>query len=432
MNNDLKFPLTAAVGFLLGGILFYPWNMAYDSASLSSVAEQTAELETPNLNKLIVKKIEYQFDALELNSSNSTIKNQLKNKSVVEHKANKLGESVNEDAIAMAKYLSELKQQPGIKQKIEVQKTIYRFPARLLSFSNLAIKKQLAGYHATDVSSNTQPININQLEVAENSETGKFVKNVADLSNPDSDKPVVKIAQARPKLKIKHKTPTKFSKSQVKISNLAIKKQLRSYRAVVDDNTNNNKMVLSNVDIDSELTPVPDDIDIENPVVESSTQANQEIESELLLSNTEIDDEDNDDEDFSRVLVYMNPNYRIDSGFKSDHSLHGEEDDDEEDFSQVLAYSNPNYANAELDDDEDEDEYGSERVVFNHEPYYFIENFENNLNNSLTGKNFDVPNIENIHENSNSDLTAENAESEMVIEEINFDDDGKIVTSASN
>ncbi len=440
MNNDLKFPLTAAVGFLLGGLLFYPWNMNNDAVTLSSIKKKPAELKVANLNKLVVNKIEYRFDALELSSSNLAIKNQLKNNNVVEHKVNELGISVNEDAIAMESYLSGVKQNSNINQKVEVQKTVYRFPARLLESSNLAIEKQLAHYEevsATDVTDNNQQINIEQLEVAENSETEKLVNNAADFSNSDSDKTAVKITKVRAKLEIKQKTPTFFSKSQVKISNLAINKQLRGYRAVIEKNTSDtpvNDTALSNIEIESELPPVPDNVDIENPVVENNTQAKHEIESELLLSNTEVkdEDEDSDDEDFSRVFVYKNPNYG-ESEFESNHSLHGEQDDDdEEDFSQVLAYSNPNYANTENELDEDDDEYGSERIMFNHEPYYFTENFENNLNNSLIGKNIDVPNVEDIHEKSKSDVTAENEESEIIIEEIDFNDDGNVMTSASN
>ncbi|VAW96421.1 hypothetical protein MNBD_GAMMA22-1727 [hydrothermal vent metagenome] len=341
MTNDLKFPLTAAVSFLFGGLLFYPW------------VEKSAVYTKHEQKILIVKKIDYQFDALLLSSSNLAIKNQLKNNNIVEHKTPEVEAFINSDASAMAQYLAQTKQQSGAKQKIDVQKTVYRFPARLLASSNSAIQKQLA-----------------------------------------------------------------------------------SYRTVVKVKTNNtagmvNDTALSNVDIESELTPVPDDNDIDNPIVENNIVVNQETETELLLSNSAHEHEDSDDEDFSRVLVYMNPNY-MDSGFSSDHSLHGEEDDDDEDFSQVLAYTNYNYSNTDGEQDEDEDEYGSERVVFNHEPYYFTESFENNLNNSLLNKKIDVPNVEDIHETSASDVAVENADSEVVIEEIEFYDDGKIVTSAAN
>lgn len=406
MMNKLKLPLTAVNIFLVSGLVFYPGE-AIDAANSNISSNQPSE------SQKIVNKVNYNFLTGEIELSNLTIEKQLKSYSVKTSEATIKAELIDSNTVI------------NLRAKISVKKVSYEFSASALKASNLAINQQLGRYVASydkEININTNPISINELEVPEQPETAVLVNNAAGYSNEDV---IVKT-----KLKLKKYTAVTFSKSKLKSSNLAIDKQLRNYKMVSIKSepqtkpsaNSSNKAIVKSIAEPSIANKLEDTTLTKlerlgskklDSVLKLSKKSKPESESELLISNSahEEDDEDvDDDEDFSRI----SNRYKIKQA-KEQQKL------------SVTNIHNSTVMNEE--DDEDEDEYGSERVVFNNEPYYFTESFEKK-SESIIDDNIALPKVEDIHESTNAATNDELSITEIeLIEEIEISDDGTIITS---
>jgi len=263
------------------------------------------------------------------------------------------------------------------------------FSPEELAISNLAIQKQLSRYLVVD--------DIDEFEIPEKPETYPFIEDVSDRAD---EKNVTKKAETK---KIKNTNVVVknqeliFSEAELKISNLAIQKQLRSY----NDALNKNKEITKN------------EANLDKISTQPEIESDYEDESDLLISNSahKEDSKRAPDKNNSKRKNYKNQLSTIDE-------------------------------NNLLDDDtlqeEDDDEYGSERIEFINNPRYFTDSFDKKAVITVE-KNIETPNIENVDKNLNSEIKSENALTEVeeieeieVIEEIEINDDGETVISSAD
>ncbi len=365
MINKLKLPLTAVNILLVSASIIYPWAaIQAENTNLSSKQLQESKIA---LNT--VTQLNYRFSESAVAHSNLAIEKQLKN------------------------------------YKADASTVIVEFSASALQKSNLAIKRQLGHYSASNdkkIIESTQPVSISDLDVPEQPETALLVNDVPDYLNEDG-----KDSDGT------ERTTAVFSKALVKLSNLAIKKQLRSYNMTSINQTAQAKSIAPSTTINQ-----MDDAPLVKHVTqelahEQDKKPKSESESELLMSNNAHEDEENDDDDDDDDYSRVSDSYKIKKAKEQ---------------TKLSSTNNRALANgAAVNEEEDEDEYGSERVVFNNEPYYFTESFEKK-SESIIDDNIALPNVEDIHESTNA-ATSEEQSTLEIIEEIEISDDGTIITS---
>jgi len=422
---------------------------------VNTVVSQKTEVVVKN-NSTTAQTIvvEYSFSEDDLKISNLVIKKQLRSF---------ISEVNNEQVVSLSERLNST----NTITPNSIKKVDYHFSNDAIKLSNLTIEKQLSRYLADNKQVEiTNSHNINDIEVSEKSETDLFVKDVANYSNDSdntntselenetdeiaqedtneienyahsqfsqseieisnqiittqlrnykeieiSEKPEINVIKI---LVIRKTTPVNFSGTKLEFSKLTILKQLKGYINALavdshDDEPQANENFVSNLDDidDAEATVGLSELQ----TAETNLPVNNEYEDEndLLLSNSEHDD---DDEEYSGTLIKYQLRAPVDektlSSLSEDDATTEEQHEDE--------------------DDDDEEEFSSERIVFNVEPRYFIDSFEIESTANLEN-NIEVPEIENIKQNSKLDFSIEEIE---VIEEIeiNDNDNGKIITSS--
>jgi len=338
--------------------------------------------------------VEYRFSSEEIKHSNLAIQKQLKHLTVADTDEQEI---VSNDNIIT----EENEKLENTKNTISVTKSEYNFSSEEMESSNLAIKKQLSRYLANN---NLIESNSDEFEISEKSETDLFVSNTPEYTN-DTDESTEPDSVEVEYQKIK------FSESGLKISNLAILKQLRSYSDNLSKNDESNEIV-SNLDeleiepIDSSNSNFPSTNNISNLEVKSDYEDEDEDESELLISNTE-----HDDDDYSNIPEKLNSNKQFRKNSLTSITSNDILDDA-----------------AENEEEDDDDEYSSERIEFNSEPQYFTESFDVKATIAIED-NIETPNVEGIIKNTFDNIVADELE---MIEEIDITDDTNSIVSSEN
>ncbi|MFV1982561.1 MAG: hypothetical protein ACC657_03395, partial [Thiohalomonadales bacterium] len=266
------------------------------------------------------------------------------------------------------------------------------FSPEELAISNLAIQKQLSRYLVGN--------DIDEFEIPEKPETYPFIEDVSDHSDENNVTKKVETKKIKNINVVVNNQELIFSEAELKISNLAIQKQLRSY----NDGLNKNKEITKN------------EANLDKISTQSEIESDYEDESDLLISNSthKKDSKRTTDKNNSKRKSYKNQLSTIDE-------------------------------NNLLDDDtlqeEDDDEYGSERVEFSNNPLYFTDSFDKKAVITVE-KTIKTPGVENVDKNVNSEIKSEKALNEIeyieeieeveVIEEIEINDDGETVISSAD
>jgi len=426
-----------------------------DLADSQEKTEQTVEsdLSLVDLNNTINSEIvvEYRFSKDEIQASNSAIKIQLASY-IINNSVKVVSNTESFDSIISSA------------RRIDVKNVNYSFAADALAKSNLAIDKQLSRYLAANDDApikSRNKINISELEIAEKSETEQIVDNVSDYTNENEsavNERIIDDSSANKELvDVEHKfkqyqKPT-FLEFELKLSNLAIQRQLRQQNehasvesglesdldSIVDSRVESD--IIKSVDAEQEimnskaedshdeqlaidLEAEIDQIELTTSTIKPSPAKTDKIEQLQTSDNKPVEYEDESE------LLISNKSY-------------AEEDDDEYNSNKLNISESTVSALNELDnntelkdlDEEDDDEFSSERIVFSNEPLYFTDSFEKK--SAVTAdENIAIPNVEDINGVSNTEQSSDNAETDIeeieLIEEIEITDDGNIITSSSN
>lgn len=367
-------------------------------------------------------RVDYQFAEDELQVSNLAIKKQLKSSIVITNikpfhenevevaESNQLENVISIDRKANEETDISLSDRLNTTENVipennTIEKINYQFSSDELEISNLTIQKQLARYldmNENDEIKQERKINNDEFELSEESETDEFVKGVSDYFNKNDN--TVNLYEDE-------YLEFDFSESELLISNLAIKKQLRGYTSATNLNEETSESIS---ELDSELNQVVTITPSSQGNNSIVTKSNVENESELLISNSA-----HDDDDYSSIPV----KHDTEKKFRKRTQLSIKED-----------VAHDEAAEQEEEEEDDDDEYGSERVVFSNEPLYFTDSFEKKSIVTIE-KNIEVPGVEDIQVNSISDnitdSTLTDIENIEMIEEIEISDDGNIITSSA-